>query len=189
MLNQMDAIEDVLISLRRVIRATDLHSRQLVKTAGLTAPQLLLLRTIRNLGEVTIGKLAHEMSLSQATVTTILDRLEKRGLAYRTRSQHDKRKVHAHLTEQGRGILDTAPTALQEHFIHRFQRLDDWEQTMILASLQRVAQMMDAQDIDAAPVLELGDLDRADAASTAPTDAAPAADQEPGPHKPLDLAS
>lgn len=158
----MDAIEEVLISLRRVIRATDLHSRQLVKTAGLTAPQLLLLQTIRNLGQVTIGKLAREMSLSQATVTTILDRLEKRELAYRTRSEHDKRKVHAHLTEHGQRILEDAPTPLQEHFIQRFQKLDEWEQTMILSSLQRVAQMMDAQDLDASPVLDVGALDRPD---------------------------
>ena len=31
---------------------------------------------------------------------------------------------------------------------------------MIIASLQRVAQMMDAQDIDASPVLDIGSIDR-----------------------------
>ncbi|WP_156494910.1 MarR family winged helix-turn-helix transcriptional regulator, partial [Oleiphilus sp. HI0128] len=78
----MDHIEEVLVSLRRVIRATDLHSKHLAKTTGLTAPQILLLQTIRNKGEVSIGELAHDMSLSQATVTTILDRLEKREFVY-----------------------------------------------------------------------------------------------------------
>jgi hypothetical protein len=34
---------------------------------------------------------------------------------------------------------------------------------MIISSLQRVAQMMDAQHIDAAPVLDVGMLDRQDA--------------------------
>ena len=69
----MDHLEEVLISLRRVIRATDLHSKYLAKTTGLTSPQLLLLKTVRSKGEVTIGELANDMSLSQATVTTILD--------------------------------------------------------------------------------------------------------------------
>ena len=146
--------------MRRVIRATDLHSRHLVKTTGLTAPQILLLQTIRNKGEVTIGELASEISLSQATVTTILDRLEKRDLVFRVRSKEDKRKVHAYLTDQAVETLKEAPIPLQDHFAREFSGLKVWEQTMIIASLQRIAHMMDAQDIDASPVLDVGLLDR-----------------------------
>lgn len=148
--------EQVLVALRRVIRATDLHSKRLSKHAGLTGPQLLIMRTIRALGEVTIGTIADKVSLSQATVTTILDRLEHRKLVYRVRSTQDKRKVHAHLTEDGADILARAPQPLQEDFIKKFQSLHEWEQTMIIASLQRVANMMDADDIDASPVLDVG---------------------------------
>lgn len=148
--------EQVLVALRRVIRATDLHSKRLSKHAGLTGPQLLIMRTIRDLGEVTIGTIADKVSLSQATVTTILDRLEHRQLVYRVRSTQDKRKVHAHLTEDGADILARAPQPLQEDFIKKFQSLHEWEQTMIIASLQRVANMMDADDIDASPVLDVG---------------------------------
>lgn len=153
-------IDEVLISLRRVIRATDLHSKYLAKTTGLTAPQILLLQTIRNKGQLTIGELANEMSLSQATVTTIIDRLEKRQLVYRERSDQDKRKVHAFLTDSAIEILKSAPTPLQEHFARQFSNLQEWEQTMIISALQRVAQMMDAQHIDASPVLDVGTLDR-----------------------------
>ena len=159
----MDHIKEVLIALRRVIRATDLHSKQLAKTTGLTAPQMLLLQTIRDKGEVTIGEIAHDMSLSQATVTTILDRLEKRGLVYRERSRDDKRKVHAYLTDAALSALKDAPIPLQDHFSRQFSNLQQWEQSMIISSLQRVAQMMDAQHIDASPVLDVGLLDRQDA--------------------------
>ena len=156
----MDRIDEVLISLRRIIRATDMHSKYLAKTSGLTAPQILLLQTIRNKGQVTIGELANAISLSQATITTILDRLEKRELVYRVRSTEDKRKVHAHLTEAATEILKTAPVPLQEHFTRQFLELHDWEQTTIISSLQRIGHMMDAQHIDASPVLDLGALDR-----------------------------
>ncbi|PCM44606.1 MarR family winged helix-turn-helix transcriptional regulator [Marinobacter sp. ANT_B65] len=152
----MHNYDHVLVALRRVIRATDLHSKRLSKNAGLTGPQLLIMRTIRDLGEVTIGTIAEKVSLSQATVTTILDRLEHRQLVYRVRSTQDKRKVHAHLTEGGADILSRAPNPLQEDFIKKFQSLHEWEQNMILASLQRVANMMDADDIDASPVLDVG---------------------------------
>lgn len=156
----MSNTDEVLTSLRRVIRATDLHSKYLAKTTGLTAPQILLLQTIRDKGQVTIGELASEISLSQATVTTILDRLEKRELVYRERSDQDKRKVHAYLTDMGTETLKSAPTPLQEHFTRQFGDLQNWEQTMIIASLQRVAHMMDAQHIDASPVLDIGIIDR-----------------------------
>jgi DNA-binding MarR family transcriptional regulator len=156
----LNIIEEVLVALRRVIRATDLHSKHLAKTTGLTTPQILLLQTIRDKGEVTIGEIANEMSLSQATVTSILDRLEKRELVYRERSKEDKRKVHAYLTDQAVETLKEAPIPLQEHFTQQFDDLQEWEKNMIVSSLQRVAQMMDAQHIDASPVLDIGILDR-----------------------------
>ena len=71
----MDSLDQVLMCLRRVIRATDLHSRRLAKISGLTAPQILLLQAIRKLEGAAIRQLADEVSLSQATVTNILDRL------------------------------------------------------------------------------------------------------------------
>lgn len=156
----MESIEQVLIALRRVIRATDLYSKHLAKTSGLTAPQILLLQAIRDRGQVTIGELAEEISLSQATVTTIIDRLEKRGLVYRQRSTEDKRKVHAFLTEKAHQVLQDAPMPLQEHFARQFDALQNWEQNMIVSSLQRIAEMMDAQHIDASPILDIGTLDR-----------------------------
>jgi DNA-binding MarR family transcriptional regulator len=158
----LNNLDEVLVALRRVIRATDIHSKRLAKTTGLTAPQILLLQTIKDKGEMTIGDLAGAMSLSQATVTTILDRLEKRQLVFRERSTEDKRKVHAHLTDKALETLKEAPTPLQEQFARRFASLDEWERSMIIASLQRVARMMDAEDIDASPVLDLGDLNRHD---------------------------
>ena len=156
----MHRIEDVLVALRRVIRATDLHSKYLVKTTGLTTPQILLLQAIRDKGQVTIGELANEVNLSQATVTAILDRLEKRHLVYRKRSEQDKRKVHANLTVKATHILKNSPIPLQDHFARQFAELEEWEQNMIISAVQRIAQMMDANNIDASPVLDVGTLDR-----------------------------
>lgn len=148
--------QQVLISLRQIIRATDLYSRRLSKTVGLTAPQLLILQAIRELGAVSISKLSTEVSLSQATVTTIIDRLESRRLVTRHRSTQDKRVVHTTLTEQGEAMIQKAPTPLQDVFSTRFAALEDWEKSMIVAALQRVARMMNAEDIDASPLLHVG---------------------------------
>lgn len=151
--------DEVLIALRRITRAIDLHSRKLVLEHGITGPQSIVLRRLQDQGPVSIGQLAKGVNVSQATVTDILDRLEKRGLVQRSRSQTDKRCVLVAVTEAGTGLLQTAPPLLQEHFVAQFQALQDWEQSFILSSLQRVALMMDAQDLDVAPILESRALD------------------------------
>ena len=156
-MTEINQEDQVLINLRQIIRATDLYSRQLNKEVGLTAPQLLILQAIRGLGAVSISKLSQQVSLSQATVTNIIDRLESRGLVARHRSTEDRRVVHATLTEVGaRKVLD-APTPLQDTFSKRFADLDDWEKSMIVSALQRVATMMNAEEIDASPVLHVGE--------------------------------
>ena len=103
-------------------------------------------------------KIAQEINLSAATVTTIIDRLENRGMVIRTRSETDKRKVHLSLSDAGKTLLNSAPKPLQEHFIMRYQNLEEWEQSQLLSAVERIATMMDANDIDAAPVLYVGQI-------------------------------
>lgn len=153
--------QDVLVALRQIIRATDLHSKSMMKACGLTIPQVMVLRAIDELQNVTVRRISNHVSLSQGTVTTILNRLEQRGLMERRRSTSDKRVVNTVLTEAGCKVLATAPTMLHEAFINRFEDLPNWEKTQILSSMQRVANMMNAETIDAAPLLDLGAADAA----------------------------
>jgi DNA-binding MarR family transcriptional regulator len=137
----------VLSTLRKIIRAIDIHSRQLSKQYGLTGPQLVVISEIGQSGQMTIGELARRISLSQATVTTILDRLENKELATRVRGSEDKRRVYVDITEKARSILETHPNFLQEGFVKRFDALEDWEKTLILSSIQRIATMMDTSTL------------------------------------------
>ena len=150
--------DEVLVALRRIIRAVDLHSRRLIQKTGLSGPQLVLMQILCHAGTESASELAQRANLSQATVTTILDRLEERGLVERKRSTDDKRRVRVALTEKGKSELEHAPKLLQDNFVHAFAELPDWEQHLIIASLQRVAQMMDASELDASPYLHPGEL-------------------------------
>lgn len=155
---ESERAEAVLVSLRQIIRATDLHSRRLSMVSGLTTAQIVALQAIRDLGEVTSGKLASQMSLSLSTATTILDRLERRGLIERYRSNADRRVVHARLTGEGRKVLRRAPPLLHDRFLERFSKLGAADQDRVVDTLCEVAEMMGADDLDAAPVLEVGPL-------------------------------
>ena len=151
----MDKHDEILVAIRQIIRAIDLHSKKLSKEYGLTGPQLILMRAIQEMGNVTIKELSNQTNVSQATTTTIIDRLELNGYVQRVRSSSDRRKVHANLTEKGQELLNNAPPPLQDNFVKKFQNLETWEQSLLLSSMQRVSAMMNAEDIDAAPVLQL----------------------------------
>lgn len=150
-----DAAQDVLVALRRIIRAVDLQSKRINKASGLTTPQILILRAIDTLGEVTTGRLSDTVTLSQATVTTILDRLEGRGLIERYRSTVDKRVVHTRLTTTGRRALKKAPPLLHERFVEAFSSLDHASQKQMIATLDEVAVMLGGGTLDAAPILDV----------------------------------
>ena len=150
--------EELLVALRRVRRAVDLRSKQLNKHVGLTGPQLLVMQNIQERPGIMVREIADSINLSPATITNILDRLETRDLATRIRSTQDKRKVGVFLTDKGKEAVEGAPRPLQEHFIERFAQLKEWEQSQMVATVQRIATMMDAEDIDASPFLELGSI-------------------------------
>jgi len=156
----MVEVNRILVAIRRITRAIDLHSKQLVKSAGLTVPQLLVMQAVHRGGKRAINHIAADVRLSQATVTSILDRLERSGLARRERDQQDRRQVSVCLTLEGQAKLETAPELMQRSFVREFGRLESWEQAMLVSSLERVAAMMDAEDLDASPILASGDMAR-----------------------------
>lgn len=150
-----DRCNHVLVALRRIIHATDLHSKHISGRSGLTLPQIVVLQSIRDLGEVTTGEISKRVSLSQATVTSILDRLESRGLVERYRSVIDRRIVHTRLTKDGKAVLRKAPPLLQERFVSAFASLPAKKQKTIISVLDEVAEMMGADHLEAVPLLDI----------------------------------
>ena len=140
---------------------------------GLTVPQLVVLREIDRVGSHTGSALARNVSLSHATVTGILKRLEGRNLVVRRRSDADRRQIVVELTPEGQALIEMAPSPLQSTFRRRFEGLQDWEQNMILASLQRLVSMMEAGDLDASPYLATG-------AANAPASSSGSVPEDPG---------
>ena len=156
-MNASNEVEDQIVaSIRRIIRAIDLQSRRLQDRYKLTGPQLATLREAHKVGRPSISALARAVHLSQPTVSGIVSRLERRGLIVRKRSEGDRRSVVIQVTAEGLQVLDEAPSLLQERFRAELARLEDWERHWMLSALERIASMMDAEGIDAAPILETG---------------------------------
>jgi DNA-binding MarR family transcriptional regulator len=150
-----DIAEEVLRAIRRIVRRISEHSRFLSREVGLTVPQLLVLRAIGTLehDEITLAIVSREVQLSPATVSRIIDRLERAGLVSRERRATDRRKVCLSLTPAGLDRFETLPTPLQETFVARLAKLSARQRTTLLRSLERVIDLMEAEDLDAAPIL------------------------------------
>jgi DNA-binding MarR family transcriptional regulator len=148
-----DTPELVLSAIRQILRSIDLRSRQLEKKHDITVPQLVVLKEIGRSGECTVGETAKRVSLSQATVTSILDRLERKQYVIRQRSSSDRRRVMLSLTEAGTKKLQESPPLLQEDFLKRFAALEKWEQTSMLSVLERLASMLNADKLEVPPLL------------------------------------
>ncbi len=129
-----------------------MHSRQLKKNFLLTAPQLVCLRHLHT-GPCSPSALATAVSLSPGTVTGILDRLEGRGLIIRTRLQSDKRRILVLLTDEAKALVSQAPAPLHKTFAQRLAHLQGSEQTEIDRILKKIVSMMEAEGLDAAPML------------------------------------
>ncbi|MEH6409340.1 MAG: MarR family transcriptional regulator [Hyphomonas sp.] len=152
---------DALIALRKIQRVTELASRRLASTAGLTPSQLAVLRLLEKSGELSSGRISEATLLKQATITSLADKLEARELIARRRCDEDRRRVWLRLLPAGVAILADAPDLLQETFSDRFNDLPDWQQSLIVSALEQVSGLLDADDLDAAPALDVGELDEA----------------------------
>lgn len=148
----------VLQSLRRIIRAVEIHSKKLAHSHKITGPQLGCLAAIKENGPLTTTKLAQAIYLSPSTIVGIIDRLEEKGLVVRQRGRKDRRQVQICLTEDGEQLLVRAPSALQDTLAEALKNLPELEQVSITLALEKIVDLMEAGKIEASPVLETGSL-------------------------------
>jgi DNA-binding MarR family transcriptional regulator len=137
-----DPTASLVRSVRRIAQAIDVRSREIARLTGLTLPQLLVLQSIRALGEVSTSAISRDVSMSPPTVVAVLDKLEAKGMAVRYRSTIDRRVVHVRLTDAGRQALTTSPGLLGEGFIAGFARLSLDDQAEMAMAVDRLATMM-----------------------------------------------
>lgn len=154
---------DVLRSIRQIMRRISEYSKHLSSEVGLTVPQLMCLKAIGELEEegekeITVVGVAARVHLSAATVSRILDRLVRDGLVTRERIAVDRRKVCLALTPSGIERFQSLPVPLQEQFVTRLSALPEQERVALLTALRKLSDLMEANEIDAAPLLHTGDL-------------------------------
>ena len=125
--------DEVLIALRQIIRAIDMHPSAWIKEAGLTSPQLLLLKGDRRAWPDLHAPVGGSHQHEPATATTIMDRLRAASWysAFAAKPTN-ARCMRRSLTRDAPCLPRLRPLAGEFH--STFQALENWEQGLLLSS-------------------------------------------------------
>jgi DNA-binding MarR family transcriptional regulator len=113
-----------------IVRTTDWLTRgsaELLKSRSLTGAQYNVLRILRGAGPggLACGDVSSRLITREPDVTRLLDRLEKRGLIARTRSEEDRRVVVTRITAEGLDVLAALDEPVAELHLDQFRALTD----------------------------------------------------------------
>ena len=115
----------ILKDLRIIFRASQSHARWVEKECGLSSAQLWMMWELFNAPGLRVSELAKILSIHPSTCSNMLDKLQKKELISRDRSDTDQRSVHLNLTEKGTSLLAKAPRPAQGVLADVLLRLPD----------------------------------------------------------------
>jgi DNA-binding MarR family transcriptional regulator len=122
------------------IALADPIQAHLWQLAHLTLTQLSVLRHLRS-GPQTAGRLGELAGLSAASLSRLVDRLERRGLASRRRDTEDRRIVLVHLEPAGERLLGEAKVFKGSDLHRAVEAMSSEERRRLTAALTRLADL------------------------------------------------
>ena len=123
------------------LRVTQHISQQFRSHFGqlnLTFPQALVLTVLGDGEPVPVSQLAQRTGSANSTVSGIVDRLEKLGLAKRERSQADRRVIYVRATEKCRALRDQASTDVAGYFHTLLHSMPQEDRDLIAQALKKL---------------------------------------------------
>ena len=143
-----DYTQQIIYSIRRLIQASELYTKELNKKYQVSAAQLNCILTLYEHGPLPPSKIANHMMVKSSTVTGVVDRLEKKGLAERMRNSPDRRVITIQLTEAGKKLAEHAPPPIQQKIIDGLKQTETAKKEQIVRSLNVLTDMLDIQDLE-----------------------------------------
>ena len=148
-----------MISVRKIVRAINLESKRVEKNFGISIPQLLTLKYLKEKPDykTTMRSLREFLSLNASTVTGIVSRLETKGYIARLPDPSDKRSTPIVLTSKGDDLIKKTNLSLHEKISKNLEALNEEEYSAIVESFQTIINFLNIDDLDASPIITGGD--------------------------------
>ncbi len=141
-------IKEIIFSIRKLIQAGEIYTKELNKVYNVSSAQLNCLMTLYENGDLSPSQIAKNILVNSSTVTGILDRLEYKNLVKRLRISSDRRVLTIKLTEAGQALAENAPPPIQQKIITGLKKLPEDEQETITKAIGTLINMLEVQDLD-----------------------------------------
>jgi DNA-binding MarR family transcriptional regulator len=105
----------------------------------LTFHEIHTLEIIGDLKDATMNQIARHAKVTQSTITTMIDKLVRKGVAERVREQGDRRVIRVKLTEEGRKAYNEHQNIHREVTRQWLSALDEGEQRVVLEVMGKIA--------------------------------------------------
>lgn len=147
-----------MISVRKIVRAINLESKRVEKNFGISIPQLLTLKYLKEKPDYksTMRNLREFLSLNASTVTGIISRLETKGYIARLPDPSDKRSTPIVLTSKGDELIKKTNLSLHERISKNLEAINENEYQAILGSFQTIINFLNIDGLDASPIITGG---------------------------------
>ena len=94
------------VVLNRAARSIEEPLRRQTEAHGLTLTEFAVLEVLLSKGALPLGEIGGRVLRASASVTYVVDKLERRGLLRRRACAEDRRVVYAELTDEGRALIE-----------------------------------------------------------------------------------
>ncbi len=137
----------MLESVRRLVRFLRLAEADAQAATGLSAAQLFILHQLADHPAASLVELAERTMTDPSSVSSVVDRLVKRGLVRRQRPRSDARRVELRLTPIGGRVARTAPATPQQSIARGVSALPDDQRGEIVRALALLIQSIGADGL------------------------------------------
>ncbi len=151
------ATGEILVGIRKIVRAINLESKKFQRDHGVSIPQVLCLGFLDGQPgkQATLKEVAGYLQLNSSTASGLIDRLQLKGLAVRLPKRGDRRTTLIALTSKGEKVLQASPPMLQDRLMKGLNEVPGREISMITAALDHLIRLLEIGDVEASPVLAM----------------------------------
>lgn len=123
-LENESVIKDIVESIRKLVHAVAIDSREMRSQYGITGRQCNILRSLFINGPTSSVDLSRRLYVTPSNITGIIDRLEKKGFVSRVKKEGDRRVSLITLTESGNELSRSIPDSIENKMISELADLD-----------------------------------------------------------------
>ncbi|MEN1968083.1 MarR family transcriptional regulator [Lentibacillus sp. N15] len=94
------------VVLMKASKSIEERIKQDIKRYGVSTTEFTILEALYHKGKLTVQQICDAVLINSGSMTYVIDKLQKRGLLERSASEHDRRVVHVHITDEGKQLMD-----------------------------------------------------------------------------------